>query len=187
MRKLLPNARVALLKRLNNESRSTATTVADTGYTNLALLFSENSKQSCDNTSSTGTERVAECNSTAVKVDLVLAQAQDLHVGKCDNAESLVDLICVNVILVHASVLQGLWHGKCGCSGELGRVVCGITPAEDLGDGLQVELLQLGFRDKNDGSTAIRQRRSVGGSDGTILGLECGLKRAGLGLVELCG
>lgn len=58
-------------------------------------------------------------DSTTVKVDLVLADAEKLHVGKSDNTESLVDLESVNVLLLDTGVLESLGHGKSGSSGEL--------------------------------------------------------------------
>lgn len=61
----------------------------------------------------------------------------------------------------------------------------GIAPAQDLGDGLEVELLQLSLGDKDKGSTTVGQGRSVGGSDGTIFGLERWSECAGFRLVEL--
>lgn len=122
-----------------------------------------------------------------MKVDLVLADTQDLHVCESNDTKGLVDLKGVDVVLAHACVLQSLGHGKSRCSGELGGVLSSVTPSEDLCNGLQVELLELGLGDENDGGSAIGEGRGVGCGDGAVSGLEDGLERAGLGLVELWG
>lgn len=173
-----------LLQALDNKSTSSSTTVADSGNTNLALLLPENTEEGCDNSCTAGTERVSECNSSTVKVDLVLAQTAKLHICESDNTESLVDLESVNVLLLHTGVLDGLWHGEGGCGGEVHRGVLGFTPAENLCNRLEVELLELGLGNENEGGCTVGKGRGVGCSDGTVL-LENRSKARGLGLVEL--
>ena len=127
---------------------------------------------------------MAESNSTSVKVDLILADAKELHVGQRNNAESLVDLERIDVFNVNLGVLQGLGHGQSRSCSELGGVLLSITPAKDLANGLQAMLLDGLFGGQNKGGSTIRKRRCVGGGNGTIL-LERRAERASLRLVEL--
>lgn len=127
---------------------------------------------------------MTESHSASVEVDLVLLDIEDLHIGQSDNAESLVDLERIDGGDVNLGVLQSLGHSQRGSSGEVGRAVLSITPAKDLADGLQTVLLDSLFRGENKSGSTIRERRSVGGGDGTIL-LEGRAECAGLGLVEL--
>ena len=127
---------------------------------------------------------MAKRNGTAVEVDLVLIDTQDLHVGKRDNAEGLVDLESINGRKLDLGVLQSLGHGESGRGGELGGVLLSITPAKDLANGLQAMLLDGLFGGQNKGGSTIRKRRCVGGGNGTIL-LERRAERASLRLVEL--
>jgi hypothetical protein len=127
---------------------------------------------------------VTERNSTTVEVDLVLLDVQNLHVGKRDDTESLVDLKSINGGQLDLGVLQSLGHRESRCRGELGRILLSITPPKDLANRLQVVLLDgsLGREDK--GGSAVGERRGVGRGDGSIL-LEGRANRASLGLVEL--
>lgn len=127
---------------------------------------------------------MAKSYGTSVKVDLVLGDAKNLHVGECNNAEGLVDLESVDGGDVNLGVLQGLRHGQRRRGGELGRVLLSVTPAKDLADGLQAVLLDSLFRSEDEGRRAVGERRGVRSGDGTIL-LEGRTKCAGLGLVEL--
>lgn len=128
---------------------------------------------------------MAKRNGTSMQVDLVLTDVEELHVGQCDNGEGLVDLEGVDGALLDTSVLERLGDSKSGSSGELGRVVGGVSPSEDLGNGLQVVLLKGGFGDEDKGGSAVGERRGVCGGDGAVLGLERRSESAGLGLVEL--
>lgn len=127
---------------------------------------------------------MTESYSTSVKVDLVLLDTENLHVGQRDNAESLVDLESVNIGDVYLGMLQSLGHRQGGGGGELGGVLLSITPAKDLANGLEAMLLDSLFRSKNKGSGAVRKGRGVGGGNGTVL-LEGRTQCAGLGLIEL--
>lgn len=71
---------VLLLQRLDDNGRGTASAIADTSAANLALLLLEHTEQSGCNPCARGTKGVTESNGTSVKVDLVLADAEDLHV-----------------------------------------------------------------------------------------------------------
>ena len=124
-------------------------------------------------------------NGTSVQVHLVLAEVEQLHVGQSDNRESLVDLKSINSALFDASVLESLGDGKRGRGSELGGVLCSITPAKNLSNGLQVVLLESGFGDEDKGSSAIGQGRGISSGHGTVVGLEGGTESAGLGFVEL--
>lgn len=117
-------------------------------------------------------------------VDLLLVQAEDLHVCESDNTEGFIDFKSVNIVLVDTSVLHGLWHGKSGGGGKLGGIVGCFTPAKDLCNRLEVELLELGFGYKDNSGSAVGERGGVGGSDGTVLLEDCA-ESASLGLVEL--
>lgn len=174
-----------LLQRLDNESAGATTTVADTNSTDLALLLLKDSQQGDDDSGTACAKRVTEGDGTTVEVDFVLIDAEQLHVGESDNTESLVDLESVDLLLFDTGVLQSLGYGEGRRSGELGGVVRSLAPAQDLSNGLEVELLELGLGDKDNSGSTIRQRGGVGGSDSAVLGLEDGLQGLGLGLVEL--
>lgn len=175
---------VPLLQRLDNNGRSTASTVADTSAANLALLLLEHTKKGGCDPGTRGAKGVTESHSTSVEIDLVFLNTEDLHVGQRNNAESLVDLESVNVGNVNLGVPQGLGHGQGGGGGELRGVLLSITPAKDLANGLEAVLLDSLLGSENKGSSAIREGRGVGGGDGTIL-LERRAESAGLGLIEL--
>lgn len=170
---------------LNNQGTGTATAVADADAAELALLGLEDTNQSRQDTGTAGTERVANGNSTTVNVDLVLRKAKQLHVGQSDNAEGLVNLESINGLLGHASVLESLGNSQSRGSSELVGGVSGITPAEDLGNRLEAELLDLSLGNQNVGSGTVVQRGGVGGSHGAGAGNESGLHGTQLLGVEL--
>ena len=124
-------------------------------------------------------------DSATVEVDFVFADFQNLHVCQCDDAESLVDLEGVYSRQIDLSMLQGLGHSKGGSGGELGWVLFGVAPAQNLGNGLQVVLLDGSFRRKDKSGCAVREGRGVGSRDGAVLGLEDRAQSTCLGLVEL--
>ncbi|ROV93349.1 hypothetical protein VSDG_06889 [Cytospora chrysosperma] len=151
---------------LNDYSRSTTATVANTSNTNLGLLLLEYRRQGGDNTGSRASQRVTNGNGAAEDVDLLSVEAQQLHVGQGNDGESLVDLVEVNLLGGDAGVLDGLGDGQRGGGRELLRCVGGVTPAEDLGDGLDAQLLQLGLGDQDDGASTVVDGGGVGGGDG---------------------
>lgn len=101
---------------------------------------------------------MTESHSTSVKVDLVLLDAENLHVGQSNNAESLVDLESIDRGDVNLGVLQSLGHGQGRGGGELGGVLLSITPAENLANGLETVLLDSLLGSENKGSSAIGKR-----------------------------
>jgi hypothetical protein len=101
---------------------------------------------------------VTKGNGTSVKVDLVLVDAKDLHVGQRNNTESLVDLESINGGDVNLGVLQSLGYGQSGGSGKFRRVLLSIAPAKDLADRLQAVLLDSLLRGENEGSSSVRER-----------------------------
>jgi hypothetical protein len=147
-----------LLQRLNDDGRSATTSVADASATDLALLLPQYTEQCGCNPSTGSTERMAERNGSTVEVDLVFLDAEDLHVGKSDDTERLVDLERIDGGQLNLGVLQGLGHGESRSRGELGRVLLRVTPAEDLTNGLKAVLLNGLFGGKNEGSSAVRER-----------------------------
>lgn len=175
------------LDRLNDDGGGTTTTVADTGSANLAALLAEDAEQGGDDASAGAAERVAKGDGTAVKVDLVLGDAANLHVRKSDDGEGLVDLESIDSAELNTGVLEGLGHGERGGSGELGGAVSGIAPAHDLANGLQTVLLDGLLGGKDDGGGAVREGRGVGSSDSAGAGDEDGPQSLGLGLVEVLG
>ena len=100
-----------LLQALNDHSRSTTATVADTNGTNLGLLLLENGSKGGDNTSTRAAKRVTNGDGTTEDVDLLRLETEDLHVGKGNSGESLVDLVVLNLLSGQASVLDGLGNG----------------------------------------------------------------------------
>jgi hypothetical protein len=110
---------------------------------------------------------------------------EDLHVGKRDDTESLVDLESVNRGQLDLGVLESLGHGERRRGGELGWVLLSITPAENLANGLETVLLDGGLGGEDEGSSAVGERGGVGGSYGSVLGLEGRAQCLDLGFVEL--
>lgn len=128
---------------------------------------------------------MAQSDGTAVLVHLLLLDLEDLHVGEGDDGEGLVDLVRVDGLLFHAGVLQRLRDGQGRSGGEPRRRLRRICPAEDLGDGLDVELLELFLAHQQQGGGTVGERGGVGGRDGTALLLEHRPKLGRLGLVEV--
>lgn len=166
--------RLASLQILNNKSRSTTATVANSSDTNLGLLLAEDGSKSGDNTGTRAAERVADGDSTAKDVDLFGVEAEDLHVGESNDREGLVDLVVVDVSGGEASVLEGLGDGEGRGGSEALRFLSGVAPAEDLGEGLDAELLDLGLGHEDDGSSAVVDGGGVGSGNGTAIRLESG-------------
>ena len=154
-----------LLEVLDDESRGTTATVADTGDTNLGLSLRQDRGQGGDDTSTGAAQRVADGDRATVDVDLLGVKAKDLEVGKSDNGESLVDLVVVDVLLGEAGVLDGLGDGEGRSDGEALGLTLSVAPAENLGDGGQVELLELGLGDEDDGGATVVDGGGVGGGD----------------------
>lgn len=158
------------LQILNNQSRSTATTVADASNTNLALLLPQDRGESGDNTSTRSAQRMADSNGATKDIDLFGVKTKKLDVGEGNNGESLVDLIVVDIISSNASMLDSLGDSKRRGNGEAGRVASGIAPTKDLGKGLDAELLELALRDKHNSGSAVVDGSSVGGGDSAAVG-----------------
>ena len=76
---------------------------------------------------------------TSMNINFLLTETQQLHVRKSDDTESFVDLKKVNLILTNTSMLQSLWNCKSWSRSELGWGFGGVTPASDLGKGLQAQ------------------------------------------------
>lgn len=81
-------------------------------------------------------------------------------------------------------MLDSLGDGGSGSNGESLGLTLGVSPAENLGNGLQSKLLELGLGDQNNGSGAVVQGSSVGGGDGAVR-LEGRAHSLELGLVEV--
>jgi hypothetical protein len=165
------------LQRLDNDSTSTTTAVADSSTTKLSLLSLQDTQQRGQNASTTGTEWVADSDGATVDIDFVLRQSKQLHVCKGHNAESLVDLESINSILRHASVLQSFGNGQRRGGGELAGRMSSVSPAKDLSNGFKVKLLQLGLRNENYSCSAIIDRRRVRSRNSTRSGNEGRLYR----------
>ena len=146
-----------LLQRLDNNGRGTTAAIADAGAANLALLLLEHTEQGRCDPGPRRSERVAQRNGTAVEVDLVFRNAQDLHVGQGNNTKRLVDLKSVDSRQLHVGVLQRLGHGEGGGRGELGGVLLSVTPSENLRNRLEAVLLDSLFRSEDKGSSPIRE------------------------------
>lgn len=173
-----------LLQVLDNESRGTTATVANADGTNLGLLLLENRGEGGDDTSTRAAERVANSNGTTVDVDLVGVEAENLHVGKSNDRESLVNLVEFDLVRGQAGVLDSFGNGKSRSNSESLRLALGVTPAENSGNRLEVELLELSLGDKDDGGGAIVDGGGVGGGDTTVW-LESRAHGLELGLVEV--
>jgi hypothetical protein len=156
-----------LNKRFDHHRAGSTAAVADTNAANLALLRLQDTEEGSQDTSAAGTDGVSKCNSAAMDVDFLLREAEQLHVGEGDDAECLVDFECVDGVLGDASVLESLGNGLGRGGGELAGLLSGIAPATDLGNGLQVELLQLSLRDENNSRGTVVERGRVGSSHGT--------------------
>lgn len=156
------------LQVLNDQGGSTATAVADTSATNLGTLLLQDGGESGDDTGTRGAERVANGDGATKDVDIVTREAENLHVGEGNNGESLVDLVEVDVLFGEASVLNGLGDGKSGSDGESLRFTLSVGPAENLGKGLDSELLDLGLGHEDNSGGAIVDGGGVGSGDGTV-------------------
>src|SRR6478752_1987687 len=157
-----------LLQVLDNHSRSTTTTVADTNGTNLGRLLLEDGGKGGDNTGTRASKRVADGNGTTVDINLVRVQTKDLHVSESNGGEGLVDLVVLDLVGGQTSVLDGLGNGQSGSDGETLRLTLSITPTKDLGNRLKVELLELSLGDEDNGGGTIVDGSSVRSSDSTI-------------------
>lgn len=112
---------------------------------------------------------MADGNGAAKDVDLLLGEVEELHVGESNNGESLVDLVVVDILGGKAGVLDGLGDGKRGSGGEESGLVGGVTPAENLGQRLDAELLELGLRNEDNGGSTIVDGSSVGSGNGAAV------------------
>ncbi|KAI6748131.1 hypothetical protein HG531_008673 [Fusarium graminearum] len=153
---------------LNDHSGSTTATVADTNGTDLGLPLLKYGGKGGDNTSTRAAERVADGNGTTVDVNLVRVKAEDLHVGEGNGREGLVDLVVLNLLGGQAGVLDSLGNSQSRSDSETLRLTLSITPTKNLGNGLKVELLELGLRNEDNGGGTIVDGGSVGSSDGTV-------------------
>lgn len=173
------------LQRLNNDSTRSTTTIANTSGTNLPTLLLKHIDQRRNDTRTRASQRMTNSNRTTVDVDLLHINIQQLDVGKRNNRESLVDLKEVNLLLGHTGVLEGLGKGKRGGGGELDGSVLSITPAENLSEGGEVELLELRSRDKDNSRGTVVDGGGVRSGDGAAVGDEDGLDALKLLDVEL--
>lgn len=130
-----------LKQRFNNHRTSTTTSIANTHTAQLGLLLTQNPNERSHNAGAASTKWVSQRNSTAMDINLVLLQAQKLQVSQRNNAERLVDFERVDGALLDAGVFQGLGDGERGGGGEFAGCLGGVAPAENLGDGLDVEFL----------------------------------------------
>ena len=157
------------LKLLDNHGAGSTAAVADTDAADLAVLLLEHAEEGGDDPGARAAERVAESDGTAVEVDLLLVDVEELHVGEGDDGEGLIDLVGVDLGLGHAGVLESLGDGESGSGGELGGRVGGVGPAEDLSDGLEVVLLDVLLAGVDESGGAVGERGGVGGGDGAVL------------------
>ena len=116
---LAKNTTIAL-KLLDNHGAGSTAAVADSDTAKLAFLLPEHTEKGGDDTSTRAAERVAEGDGTTVKVDLILFDVEELHIDQGDDGESLVDLVGVDLLLSHASVLESFGNCEGRCSGEFG-------------------------------------------------------------------
>ena len=166
---------------LDDHGGGAAAAVADADAADLGVPLLEDGG---DDAGAGAAEGVADGDGAAVDVDLFGVDAEDLHVGEGDDGEGLVDLVEVDVLGLEAGVLDGLGDGEGGGDGEALGLALGVAPAEDLGDGLEAELLELGLGDEDDGGGAVVDGGGVGGGDGAVR-LEGGPHGLELGLVEV--
>jgi hypothetical protein len=65
-------------------------------------------------------------------------------------------------------MLDGLGNGQSGSNGETLGLALSITPTKNLGNRLEVKLLELGLGDKNNGGSTVVDGGSVGSSDTAV-------------------
>jgi hypothetical protein len=82
---------------------------------------------------------MAQSDSTAADVDLLVRDAQNLHVSQSDRGESFVDFEEVDVGLAYASARERLGEREGGGGGEVDGRLFGIGVAADECKGLQAE------------------------------------------------
>lgn len=85
--------------------------------------------ESNDDSASTGTDRVTECDSATVDVDLCRVEVHDLFSGSDDDGECFVEFEQGDVVLRDTSGLEGLRNGERGCCGEVNGCGGGIGEA----------------------------------------------------------
>lgn len=71
-------------------------------------------------------------------------------------------------------MLQSLGDSQSGGSGELAGLVGGITPAQDLGNGLQAELLDLGLGDQDNSGGTVVEGEELGAVTVPVPGMKAG-------------
>jgi hypothetical protein len=101
-----------LLYQFNHHGTSTASSIADTCTSKFAALRLQNSQQGGQYACTARTQRVANGDSTAVEVDLVLREAKQLHICKGYNTEGLVYFKDINILLRHTGVPESLGNSK---------------------------------------------------------------------------
>lgn len=166
--------RHCLLQVLDHNSGSATATIADTSTANLGLLLLEYRRQGRDDTGTRATERVTDSNGAAEHVDCLGVKVQQLDVGQGNNGEGLVDFVELDLIGGQTGVLNGLGNGQRRGGRELLGRVRGISPAKNLGDGLDAQLLQLGLRDEDHSRSTVINGGGIGSGDSTGAGDEDG-------------
>ncbi len=94
---------------------------------------------------------MAESHRAATDVDLLVRDAQNLHVRQSDCGESFVDFEEINVGLAYASTRERLGEREGGGGGEVDGRLFGIGVAANKCEGLQAEGGSFGTRHQEHG------------------------------------
>lgn len=105
---ILPTRYIILLQRLDDQSGSSTTAIANSNNPDLPFLFPQDVDEGGDNPSSRAAKGVADSHRAAMDVNLCLIKTKNLHVSQGNHGESLVDLISINTRRVNLGVLESL-------------------------------------------------------------------------------
>jgi hypothetical protein len=156
-------------------SHTHTSTNAHTGEQDL-LLLPPALAQTCDNLAGTcATQRVAERDSAAPDVELVVVDLEGLEAVDRHGGESLVELDEVNVVEGKLELVEELGDGDRGTDTHDPRGQTGDSGADVLGEDGLAEGLGLGALHQQDGGGAVSQLRGVAGVRPVTVGQESGL------------
>lgn len=108
-------------------------------------------------------------NSATLDVDLSRVETKTSVVGNGNTSKSLVQLPLGNVRDLQTGTLQEDGDGQRRSNGEVNGGGGSISISNDLSKNGSLELLGLGAGSKQKSSSTIVQRRSIGGSDSSVL------------------
>merc|ERR1712146_389340 len=153
----------------------TTTTVANRSTTNGSIILFQNIKECNQNTSSRGSNRMTQRDSTTVYVDTTQIETTQFCVRKCDYGKGFVDFMKVHVRGFDTSILQRDENGKRGSRGKIDRSTSCITETSDSSQQFETQFLCTLCTHDKQCRRSIIQSGSVRSSHGSVL-CECRTK-----------